>query len=106
MLAFMFLAPTHPRTPVALVSALVMDFVYLIMLICFGKTKDGEAATLDLNCAGCVLEPDLRTFDPSTHKTILFNEVELLYGNLGKINYEIQVFRAPFWQPGCFGSRD
>ena len=30
MLAFMFLAPTHPRTPVALVSALVMDFVYLI----------------------------------------------------------------------------
>ena len=39
----------------------------------FAKALAGEAATLEVNCAGSV-GPDLRSFDPTLHRAIVFDD--------------------------------
>ncbi len=53
---------------------LVLDGASQLGKTRFAHSLRGEAATLDVNCSGVQTEPDLRSFRPSVHATILFDE--------------------------------
>ena len=66
---FMPQFPTHAYRR----KFLVLDGPTRVGKTQFAKALAGEAATLEVNCAGSV-EPDLRSFDPTLHRAIVFDE--------------------------------
>ena len=56
----------------------------------FVKGLFGVDKTLELNCANCGVNPDLRSFEPDKHKCVLFDE-----GSVVMVSANRKLLQAP-----------